>query len=93
VRIVVEPVQLRAAAARLRADAWCLESLLVVARLEAAAAAIPGTELAAAAREAADCLHAAVARARLQMAACGLQLAAAADLYEAADATAAGSPP
>jgi hypothetical protein len=87
-RIVVEPSGLRAAAARIRADAASIEVLLVVARLEAAAASVAGSDLAAAAMQAAESLRAALLRARLQIAACATHLDAAADAYESSDAAA-----
>ncbi|MEP7054688.1 MAG: hypothetical protein ABI912_05515 [Actinomycetota bacterium] len=84
-RIEVQTSELRSAAARVAADAALLESLLVVARLDSAAASMPGTELAAAAHLAADGLRAALALVRRQMAACGGQLDAAAVAYELTD--------
>lgn len=84
-RISVQPAQLDAAAARLAADAACLDALLVVARLEAAAVAVAGTQLAATVRVTAERLHAALFQARLQIAACSGALNAAAEHYELTD--------
>lgn len=84
-RVVVQPAELDATASRIAADAALLDALLVVARLEAAAAAMPGTQLAAAARTAAERLRVALFDVRLRMAAGGRALATAAERYELVD--------
>lgn len=84
-RVVVRPAELDAAAARVAAQAACLNVLLVAAHLDAAAAAVPGTQLARAAYDAAERLRAALSAASLQMATAGDHLSAAAERYELVD--------
>jgi hypothetical protein len=84
--LVVRPAELEDGARCVAAHAAGLDALLVVARLESAAQAAPGTELAAAANAAADALRLALLRCRLQLAAAGCHLDAAATVYVQADA-------